>query len=119
VGATRGPIGGVLVDPTFADVRVPAGGQFRMDLPPEHAAFAYVIDGAPSFGGAAVPEGAVAVFGSGPKVYASAERNARFLLCAAAPIKEPVARRGPFVMNTEDELRQAFDDYRTGRLVDG
>jgi redox-sensitive bicupin YhaK (pirin superfamily) len=41
------------------------------------------------------------------------------LLFAAAPIGEPVARRGPFVMNTDDEIRQAYDDYRSGRLVDG
>jgi len=43
----------------------------------------------------------------------------RFLLLSAKPIGEPVARRGPFVMNTDEELQQAFDDYRSGRLVGG
>jgi redox-sensitive bicupin YhaK (pirin superfamily) len=119
IGARRGPVDGVLVQPTVADVTIPAGGRFALDVPADHAAFAYVLAGVPRFGGSSVPEGTIAVFGPGPAIAAAADQGARFLVCAAAPIKEPVARRGPFVMNTDEEIRQAFEDYRSGRLAGG
>ena len=66
-----------------------------------------------------VSRGQIAVFGPGAIVGASSDEGARLLLLSGEPIGEPVARRGPFVMNTDDELRQAIEDYRTGRLVGG
>jgi redox-sensitive bicupin YhaK (pirin superfamily) len=117
----RGPIDGIRVAPTFVDLAVPAGGRARVTLPPGHTAFAQTLHGEVLLGvrGAAVPEGALAVLGPGTVVSAASVGGGRMLLLAAAPIGEPVARRGPFVMNTNAELQQAFDDYRSGRLVDG
>jgi quercetin 2,3-dioxygenase len=64
-----------------------------------------------------VRQGQVAVLGQGQLFTASSTPGGRLLLFAGRPIGEPVARSGPFVMNTEDELRQAWEDYRSGRLV--
>jgi redox-sensitive bicupin YhaK (pirin superfamily) len=63
--------------------------------------------------------GQIAVFGPGAVVRATSDDGARMLLLSGEPIGEPVARRGPFVMNTDEEIQQAIDDYRNGRLVGG
>jgi redox-sensitive bicupin YhaK (pirin superfamily) len=101
------------------DVKIPARGRFSHALPPLHSAFAYVIDGAVSLGPSEtlVRQGQLAVLGPGEVALARTKDGGRMLLVAAAPIGEPVARSGPFVMNTEAELRQAWEDYRSGRLV--
>jgi quercetin 2,3-dioxygenase len=121
LGRRRGPVDGVAVAPTMLDVAVPAGGLFRHEVPAGHNTFAYVLDGVAELGAPAtrVEAGSIAVLEGGRDIAASSAGGARFLLLAAAPIGEPVARRGPFVMNTERELEQAFDDYRSGRLIGG
>jgi redox-sensitive bicupin YhaK (pirin superfamily) len=120
-GGVRGPVEGIVTAPTMLDVSVPAKGQFSQELPRSHNAFLYVIDGVAQIGEArtAIGTGQVAVLGEGGAVTVRSVGGARALLFAARPIGEPVARSGPFVMNTEDELRQAWDDYRSGRLVEG
>jgi redox-sensitive bicupin YhaK (pirin superfamily) len=78
------------------------------------------IDGAVRVGATEVPTGHVAVLRGGDLVQASGvEGGGRVLLLAGRPLNEPVARSGPFVMNTEDELRQAWADYRAGVLTRG
>jgi redox-sensitive bicupin YhaK (pirin superfamily) len=117
VGSTRGPVDGVVVAPTVLDATVPAGGRLVHELPGGHTAVLFVIDGALRVGGVVVPAGSLGVLGPGDVVIAEGEGRA--LLLAGAPIGEPIARRGPFVMNTEAELDQAVRDYRSGRLVGG
>ena len=119
LGATTGPVDGIDVAPTLLDATLKPGAGFRHDLPGGDAAFVYVLDGTVAIGPRAVAVGAghLAVLGTGTAITAASETGGRFLLVAGAPIREPVARRGPFVMNTDDELRQAFDDYRSGRLT--
>jgi len=119
---TAGPVEGIVSAPTMVDVAVPAGGRFTHALPPGHAAFAYVFEGNVTLGGKRTPvrAGQLAVLEGGSVLSAQAavsSSGGRFLLCAAAPMREPVARYGPFVMNTDAELRQAVEDYRAGRLV--
>jgi redox-sensitive bicupin YhaK (pirin superfamily) len=119
VGGRRGPVEGIVTAPEMLDVRFPGRGALRHALPATHTAFVYVIEGALEVGGArtAVREGQLAVLGAGDELALRAARRARLLCFAGRPIGEPVARYGPFVMNTEDEIRQAVDDYRSGRLV--
>lgn len=117
-----GPIEGIAVGPTMLDVTVPANGTFTHELSSSQAVFAYVFDGALQLGadGRGIDRGHLAVFGPGATVVAkSGSTGGRMLLVSGDPIGEPVARRGPFVMNTEAELDQAFDDYRSGRLTQG
>jgi len=120
-GGVKGPVEGIVTDPTMLDVKVPRRGRFTQPLPRGYNAFLYVIDGAADVGDArtAIRTGQVAVLGGEGPVTLRSAGGVRALLFAARPIGEPVARSGPFVMNTDDELRQAWDDYRSGRLVQG
>jgi redox-sensitive bicupin YhaK (pirin superfamily) len=118
-GGARGPVEGIVTAPAMLDVKIPPRGRFAHPLPALHNAFAYVIDGAIAIGPSQtlVRQGQLAVLGPGDIAVARSIDGGRMLLVAARPIGEPVARSGPFVMNTEQELQQAWDDYRSGRLV--
>jgi redox-sensitive bicupin YhaK (pirin superfamily) len=95
---------------------VQAGGNIRVDLPAEHNAFAYVYEGAADVCGRPSERGTICVLTPGEVVALSSDHGARLILVAGKPLREPVAKYGPFVMNTTDELRQAFADYQAGRF---
>jgi redox-sensitive bicupin YhaK (pirin superfamily) len=117
---TTGPIGGVATAPFVVDVTLPAGQSLDLDVPAGHNGFVYVYEGTGAFGPDAQKVGVkhIAVLGDeGDGIRAAAgEGELRFLLVTGRPINEPVARYGPFVMNTREELQQAFDDFRNGAL---
>lgn len=120
-GDVVGPVGGVATEPLMFDVGLPAGRSLDVPIPAGHNGFAYVFEGKARLGDreAAVERGHLAVLdreGEGLRI-AAVEGDARVLLVAGRPIEEPVARYGPFVMNTQAELEQAFRDYRSGRLT--
>jgi quercetin 2,3-dioxygenase len=121
VDGRRGPVEGIVTAPEMLDVSLPPRGSMTRALPATHNAFVYVIAGHVQVGGArtAVSAGQLAVLGPGNLLALRSEVGGRMLCLAGHPIGEPVARYGPFVMNTEDEIRQAVDDYRAGRLVGG
>ncbi len=102
------------------DWRLASGGAEEITLPPQFNAMAYVFEGTLSFGAesVSVTRGDLALFspGDGIRVAASSDVSGRFLLLAGEPIGEPLARYGPFVMNTREELLTAFDDYQAGRM---
>jgi len=117
-----GPVNGIATGPVFVDVALERRGIFELPLEADHASFVYVTDGAVRLGSRRreVREGELAVLSEGDAFEASCDADhGRFLLFAGRRIGEPVARRGPFVMNTDAELRQAFEDYRAGRLTSG
>lgn len=113
----RGPVSGVATDPRYFDVRMSAGGgQVSIPVPEAHNAFVYVYDGSIDIGDVTVTRGQIALLGAGEAVGYSAAGNARALVVAGRPLEEPVARYGPFVMNTDAEIRQAVFDYQAGRF---
>jgi len=122
VANVQGPITGVVTNPTYIDVSVPPSGHYTHTLPQEHSAFVYVFEGEGQFGPpgnqSTIPAGHIGVFSAGDLIESRAlegtTKSFRFLLVAAKPLKEPIARRGPFVMNTKEELMQAFIDYQSG-----
>ncbi len=120
---TSGPVSGRPTEPFYADIHLQPGARLSETLPADHSAFAMVYDGMISLPVTAgvedgtVSAGELAALGFGNTAEINAGSNgARFLLVAAKPLGEPVARAGPFVMNTEAELHQAFADFRAGRL---
>ena len=119
-GRLRGPVEGLAVAPKFIDVNLPAGAEFHESVPRGHTAFAYVDHGEVRFGPertrARAP--ALVIFGDGDLVEASAgTEGGRFLLAAARPLGEPIARHGPFVMNTRAEIEQTLQDLRSGHFI--
>ncbi|MGH6955524.1 MAG: pirin family protein [Caulobacteraceae bacterium] len=118
VGGVRGPVDPGATEPIFLDVALQAGSATRIALPEGHNAFAYVFEGEAEVGEPAerLGQGRIGVLSKGGEVRLAASAGARLILVAGKPIGEPVAKYGPFVMNTEAELAQAFDDYRAGRL---
>jgi hypothetical protein len=124
VAGVGGAVTEIAADPTYLDVLVPARGSFCHPVPRGHTAFAYLFEGAGHFGtagdesGQAVAQPKLVVFDDGDhvKVLAS-EQPVRFLLISGKPLYEPIARYGPFVMNTVEEIEQALRDLRSGTFV--
>jgi hypothetical protein len=124
VGGIRGPVQDVAVQPEYLDVTIPSGAAFEHSIPDEHTAFAYVFQGAAAFGPRGGGEetfhadGTLVQLGDGDLVAARAGVDGtRFLLVSGRPLGEPIAWRGPIVMNTEAELQQAFDEVRNGTFL--
>jgi len=118
-GRLAGPVEGLAVAPKFVDVTLPAGARFREAVPAGHTAFAYVDAGEVRFSGQEpVRAPALVIFADGDVVEASAGAGGgRFLLASARPLREPIARWGPFVMNTRAEIEQTLQELRSGRFI--
>jgi redox-sensitive bicupin YhaK (pirin superfamily) len=135
-----GPVEGVAADPQYLDVFVPAGKRTVLPLEVTRHAFAYVIDGDGVFIDASAPQAVATenvsadgrpamslignrnliLFDQGDSIAVQAgEKGVRFLLVSGKPLREPVAWRGPIVMNTQEELMQAFRELREGTFIKG
>ncbi len=106
--------------PLYADIALPAGAQFAQALPSQHNAFLYVYRGAVAVGGKRVESGRMAILDNaaasdGVRIEAG-RAPARVLLIAGKPLNESIVQHGPFVMNTVEEIRQAVEDFRTGKF---
>ncbi len=112
---TTGPVHQVAAQPIYFDVFLPAGNEFTEAVTKGHNAFIYLIEGALEIGATTIGAGTLAILSDGGELRISASTSdARFLLVAGKPFNEPVARSGPFVMNTTEEIQQAYSDYRRG-----
>jgi len=119
-GGVKGPVSGIAADPTYLDVNVPPGSSFTHQISRGHTAFAYVFEGEASFaeGAPVVSHMRLVVWGDGDYVeVVTSESLVRFLLVSGKPLNEPIARYGPFVMNTREEIEQALRDLRQGTFV--
>jgi redox-sensitive bicupin YhaK (pirin superfamily) len=100
------------------DVRIDAGKSARFTLPEGHTIVAAILEGTVEVNGERIARATdVVVFGEeGGEIVFEANNDAKLIIMSGEPIDEPVAQQGPFVMNTQDELRQAFVDYQSGRF---
>jgi quercetin 2,3-dioxygenase len=113
IAGVAGPVCDIVTDPEYFDVTVPPRCRFAHVVDADHNAFAYVIAGSGTFGEGddVVGDGEVVLLGPGDEVVATAgEQEMRFLFLSGRPLGEPVAWGGPIVMNTREELRQAFEE---------
>jgi quercetin 2,3-dioxygenase len=138
VAGVQGPVRDIVTDPEYLDVSLSAGKAFTHPVKPGHTVFAYVIEGEgyfdqarDSFAREAVgvnyfdmPQqctcgtGTFVLYGPGNSITVTTEqRPVRFLLVAGKPLGEPVAWRGPIVMNTQEELRASFSEYQDGTFL--
>lgn len=121
VGDVQGPISQPATDPVYLDIALDAGKAWEYALPAGHNAFAYVFEGALTVGegdeARPLDTHEMGVLGGGEVLRVRAgSRPARVILVAGRPLREPVMRHGPFVMNTRQELMQAFVDFQEGRF---
>ncbi len=121
VDGTSGPVRDIVTDPEYLDVFVPAGRVYEHPTKPGHTVFAYVIEGMGSFESGCkeiVGNRTLVRFGDGDQMIAcTKDTHMRMLLCSGRPIGEPVAWRGPIVMNTPEELELAFEEYSAGTFI--
>ncbi len=124
VDGVRGAISEIFADPAYLDVSIPAKGSFSHPVEKEHTAFAYVFEGRGFFGTdenaqqSSVSQPGLVVLGDGDYIQAGAANEpVRFLLISGKPLNEPIARYGPFVMNTQEEIQQALKDLKNGTFV--
>jgi quercetin 2,3-dioxygenase len=124
VAGISGPIQQPATDPTYLDLALEPHAVFEQTLPEGHAAFVYVFEGAIAVGTEQKPVATheLAVLSDGALIRLTGLRagadgkTARAILVAGRPLREPVAKYGPFVMNTRAELQQAFEDFQSGRF---
>lgn len=121
---TRGPVTEIAADPTYLDVSIPPHTSFVQPVERGHAAFAYVFEGQGRFGlggegdGETISHPKLVVFDDGDYIEVRTTNHlVRFLLVSGQPLHEPIARYGPFVMNTREEIEQALRDLRNGTFV--
>jgi len=116
---TTGIIKNDLIKPTYWHVYMNENRLFNEALPDQHNAFIYVIDGKISVGDDEVTlsKGQLGIISDGSSVAIRSLHKSQFVVVAGQPLNEPIARGGPFVMNTKQEIVQAFADYNSGRLA--
>jgi quercetin 2,3-dioxygenase len=121
VHGVQGPVRDIVSDPTYLDITLPPGAKLSHAVPRGHTALAYTVAGTASFGPARDRlDGVESLirFGDGDHLeVAAGEETARFLLFTGQPLGEPIAWYGPIVMNTQEELRLAFEEYERGTFV--
>jgi len=123
----KGAISEIYADPEYLDVNMPAGSSFVQHIKRGYTAFAYIFEGESIFGdlelesfkkGTNIKATRMAIFGDGDLLKVYTDQNpVRFLLISGKPLNEPIARYGPFVMNTNDEIEQALRDLQNDTFV--
>jgi redox-sensitive bicupin YhaK (pirin superfamily) len=120
VSGVTGPVREIVTNPSYLDVFIPPDTSHAFSVDTGVTVFAYVYDGAGTFGQGSgeAGNGTGILFGDGDAVFVEAHgQGARFLLLSGKPLKEPIAWYGPIVMNTEEELENAFREYEEGTFV--
>jgi hypothetical protein len=118
VDHVRGPMEEIVIEPEYLDCALPPDTVFLHPVRSGRTVFAYVIGGSAEIDGKTVADRDLVLFGDGSALSVRAgDAGVRFLLVSGAPLREPIAWRGPIVMNTEAELDLAFEEYRNGTFI--
>lgn len=115
VAGIQGPVTEIAVQPTYLDVNLPANACFTLETPEDYAVLAYLYEGTAWLDGRTMQATRLLVFDEGHRVeFRAVDSAARFLFIMGKPLREPIARYGPFVMNTREEIQQTLRELRTG-----
>jgi redox-sensitive bicupin YhaK (pirin superfamily) len=117
IDRTMGPVKDLMVAVEYFDVKLAPGKAFECATERSRNVFAYVFDGSSLVEDQLIESRQCALFGEGDSVRLGTERGARFLFVSGRPLNEPVAWGGPIVMNTQDELENAFQELRQGTFI--
>jgi quercetin 2,3-dioxygenase len=117
VNGTQGPVRDLAIDIEYFDVELRAGKTFEHETAKNDTVFAYIIEGSVEVQNKTVTHGHCIVFDEGDSVKVGSEGGSRFLFVTGEPLNEPVAWGGPIVMNTEEELEQAFEELDAGTFI--
>lgn len=124
IGAIRGAVTDIAANPTYLDITVPPGESYTHPIPLGHTAFAYLFEGEGLFGitsesgGTAACAPKMLILDDGDSLTVrTGPQAARFLLVSGQPLNEPIARYGPFVMNTQEEIEQTLRELRDGTFI--
>lgn len=122
VNGVKGPVEDIVIDPEYLDITVPSKSNFTYSVKNGYTVFAYVIEGNGYFDGGrdsnVIGSENLIIFDDGDEVsMTTGDKTLRFLLVSGKPIGEPVAWHGPMVMNTQEELRIAFEEYQNGTFI--
>ncbi|WP_454781512.1 pirin family protein [Legionella sp. WA2022007384] len=113
---TNSPITGIATQPLLFDIILPPGASMQQHIPNDYQAILLVISGTVRIGEQLVQHDTLAKLGAGDNLLLKSETASQCILIAAARLHEPITRHGPFVMNTQEEIIQALDDFRSGRF---
>jgi len=119
-GDSEGPVKGHNVEPVYFDVELEKDKEFNFDLPSTHNSFIYLIEGEIKIGDKKhekVKDSTLILLTKGKELKVKGVTKSKFLLISGKPIGEPIARGGPFVMNTKQEILKAVEDYHSGNFV--
>jgi redox-sensitive bicupin YhaK (pirin superfamily) len=120
VDGVKGPADDIIIDPEYLDCTVPQQTEFSYPTKRGYTIFIYCIEGKGSVNDTKVTDGHLALFDDGDEItLKSGDESLRFLLCSGKPINEPIAWRGPIVMNSEDELELAFSELQSQTFIKG
>ena len=117
VDGVTGPVKDLAVDVEYFDIALPAGKSFEHSIPKKNTVFSYAVEGSIAVTEKQVLEGQCVVFGEGDLVRIGSKNGGRFLFVSGQPLNEPVAWRGPIVMNTVEELDKAFEELDRGTFI--
>lgn len=121
VDGTTGPITGIVAEPTYIDVALAGEGTLVLPIPRGHSAFAYLFEGEARFGAednSVITAPKLIVWSDGDSIEVhGANKPARLLLVSGQPLNEPIARYGPFVMNTQEEIQQTLRELQQGTFA--
>lgn len=122
-GSSNGVAGVVsreITEPLYLDIHVPAGAEFSTELPASHNAFIYVYRGSVNVADTVMESHRMGILSNTPEAESltlTANEDARLIMVAGKPLREPIVQYGPFVMNTQEEIHQALDDFRNGHFA--
>ena len=119
-GEAEGPVKGHNIEPVYFDIEIEKGKKFTFNIPSTHNSLIYLIEGEVKVGEQIhdpVKDSTLIILTRGEKLKVSGLTKAKFLLISGKPIGEPIARGGPFVMNTKEEILKAVQDYHNGTFV--